>query len=290
MANIKDLKKKVKSTTSTHKITLAMKLVSAAKLAKAQTKVVGARPYSTELNGLIKSVSALVEDYQHPFLQESDDNNRALLLVLSADRGLCGGYNSQLGKEVLRYIKDHTELDFQVLFIGKKVKELISKSCNAGKQFQFDKSEATLEEITQVGEELAELFSKGEYGRVYVAYNHFKSIISFIPTVEQLLPISLDKSAKEEVLQQFPFDFKYDPSPKGVLDNLVPESYATSLFTAYLNAVAAEHGSRMSSMDSATKNCEEAIQTLTLKMNKLRQAAITTELIEVVSGAESLNG
>jgi F-type H+-transporting ATPase subunit gamma len=290
MANIKDLKKKVKSTTSTHKITLAMKLVSAAKLAKAQTKVVNARPYSSELNGLIKSVSALVENYQHPFLQEREDNNRAVLLVMSADRGLCGGYNSQLAKEVLKFIKDHSELDLQVLFIGKKAKELVAKKCNAGKQFQFVKSEATYEEIAQVGEELANLFSAGEYGKVFVAYNHFKSIISFIPTIEQLLPIALDQSAKEEVLQEFPFDFKYDPSPKGVLDNLVPQSYSTSLFTAYLNAIAAEHGSRMSSMDSATKNCEEAIQSLTLKMNKLRQAAITTELIEVVSGAESLNG
>ena len=288
MANIKELKKKIKSTKSTSKITQAMKLVSAAKLAKAQNNILNSRPYARELESTIKVVSALVQDYDHEYLHEKE-NNKAVLLVISSDKGLCGSYNSQLAKKVRRFL-DETELDVKVYFIGKKVRDLLSSTYNKGKTYTFVKSEPTFIEMEHVGVELGELFTTGEVGKVFVAYNIFQSAIAFEPEVKQLLPMTLDQTEKEELKEKFPFDFKYEPNPTEILNTLIPQTYLSTLYTALLDAVAAEHGSRMSAMDSATGNCKKAIRTLTIKMNKLRQAAITTELSEVVSGAESLNG
>ena len=289
MANIKELKKKIKSTKSTSKITQAMKLVSAAKLAKAQNNILNSRPYARELEDTIKTVSALVQDFDHEFLNEKIGNNKAVLLVISSDKGLCGSYNSQLAKKVRRFLEE-TNLDVKLIFIGKKVRDLLAADLNKGKTYTFVKNEPTFIEMEQVGVELSELFMTGEVGHVFVAFNHFQSAIAFDPTVKQLLPLTLDSAEKETLREKFPFDFKYEPSSTEILNTLIPQTYISTLYTALLDAVAAEHGSRMSAMDSASSNCKKAIRTLSIKMNKLRQAAITTELSEVVSGAESLNG
>jgi F-type H+-transporting ATPase subunit gamma len=289
MANIKELKKKIKGTKSTSKITQAMKLVSAAKLAKAQNNILNSRPYARELEDTIKTVSALVQNYDHDFLNEKKDNNKAILLVISSDKGLCGSYNSQLAKKVRRYL-DSTNQDVKVYFIGKKVRDLLASTYNKGKTYTFNKTEPTFVEMENVGVELSEMFKTGEVGHVHVAYNVFQSAIAFEPTVKQLLPLTLDVAKKEELREKFPFDFKYDPNPTEILNTLIPQTYISTLYTALLDAIAAEHGSRMAAMDAATSNCKKAIKTLSIKMNKLRQAAITTELSEVVSGAESLKG
>ena len=287
MANIKDLKKKIRSTKGTLKITTAMKLVSAAKLAKAQHAITNSRPYANELEETIRTVSALVRNYYHPYLKASE-NKQALLLVISSNKGLCGGYNSQLAKEVRNFLGE-TDLDVKVHFIGKKVKELVQNQVNVGKMYEFERMEPTFAEYKDIAEELGDLFRSGEYGKVLIAYNQFNSAISFTPTVKQMLPMTLDQSVKEELEQKHPFDFKYEPDARDILDNLIPQAYLSSAYTCLLDALAAEHGSRMSSMDSAKNNCKDMIRKLTLKMNKLRQAGITTELIEVVSGAESIN-
>lgn len=289
MANIKELKKKIKGTKSTSKITQAMKLVSAAKLAKAQNNILNSRPYARELEETIKTVSALVQSYDNEFLNEKKDNNKAILLVISSDKGLCGSYNSQLAKKVRRFL-DETNQDVKIYFIGKKVRDLLASTYNKGKTYTFVKSEPTFIEMEQVGVELSEMFKSAEVGHIYVAYNVFQSAIAFDPTVKQLLPMTLDVAEKEVLREKFPFDFKYDPNPTEILDTLIPQTYISTLYTAVLDAIAAEHGSRMSAMDSASSNCKKAIKTLSIKMNKLRQAAITTELSEVVSGAESLKG
>lgn len=288
MANIKELKKKIKSTKGTFKITSAMKLVSAAKLNKAQVAIQNARPYAKELEETIKTVSALVQNYSHDFLEESD-NRKSALLVISSNKGLCGGYNSQLAKKVKEFAANsEEELDFY--FIGKKVKDLIKNEITVTKEYSFEKQEPSYNEMVEISEELAEKFKSGEIGRIYVAYNIFESAIAFDPCVKQVLPMSLAEQEKEELRGKFPFDFKYEPAPKDILDTLIPQTYISSIYTSLLDGIAAEHGSRMSSMDSAASNCKDAIDNLTIKMNKLRQAAITTELIEVVSGAESLKG
>jgi len=289
MANIKDLKKKIKSTKGTFKITKAMKLVSAAKLNKAQVRILGLRPYSVELEGTVRTVSALAQNYMNEYFLPKD-NNKAIVLVISSDKGLCGGYNSMLAKQIRRFTAEHKDEDLKFVWIGKKVRDLISKEVNSGNTFTFAKSEPTYEEVRKIADELGSLFVSGEVGKVYVAYNSFISAIAFDSKVRQLLPMQVSETAKEEIKIKYPYDFKYDPSAEDILDTLVPEVYLTTVYTCILDAIASEHGSRMNAMENASKNSKEVIKKLSLKMNKARQARITTELIEVVSGAESLNG
>lgn len=289
MANIKELKKKIKSTKGTFKITKAMKLVSAAKLSKAQIRILGLRPYSTELEGTVRTVSALAQNYTNEYFLPKN-NKQAVVLVVSSDKGLCGGYNSSLAKNVRRFNSENKDEDLKFLWIGKKVRDLISKEVNSGKTYTFSKNEASYEEVRKIAEELGSLFINGEVGKVYIAYNSFVSAIAFDSIVRQLLPMQVSASLKEEIKTKYPYDFKYDPSAEEILDTLVPEVYLTTVYTCICDAIASEHGSRMNAMENASKNSKEVIKKLSLKMNKLRQAKITTELIEVVSGAESLNG
>jgi len=289
MANIKDLKKKIKSTKGTFKITKAMKLVSASKLNKAQVRILGLRPYSTELEGTVRTVSALAQDYSNEYFLPKE-NNKAIVLVISSDKGLCGGYNSGLAKVVRKFAAEHKDEDLKFVWIGKKVRDLVSKEVNSGKTYTFAKAEPTYEEVRKIADELGAMFIQGEVGKVYVAYNSFISAIAFDSQVRQLLPMQVSSSDKETIKAKYPYDFKYEPSAEKILDTLVPEVYLTTVYTCVLDAIASEHGSRMNAMENASKNCKEMIKKLSLKMNKMRQARITTELIEVVSGAESLNG
>jgi F-type H+-transporting ATPase subunit gamma len=289
MANIKDLKKKIKSTKGTLKITKAMKLVSASKLNKAQVRILGLRPYSTELEETVKTVSALAANYTNEYFT-AKESNKAVVLVISSDKGLCGGYNSMLAKTVRRFTAENKDEDLKFFFIGKKVRDLIQKEVNPGKTFTFAKADPTYEEVRKVAEELGAMFMTGEVGKVYVAYNSFVSAIAFDSKVRQLLPMVVSTETKEAIKARYPYDFKYEPGAEQILDTLVPEVYLTTVYTCILDAIASEHGSRMNAMENASKNCKEMVKKLTLKMNKLRQARITTELIEVVSGAESLNG
>lgn len=289
MANIKELKKKIKSTKGTFKITKAMKLVSAAKLNKAQVRILGLRPYSVELEETVRTVSALAAGYTNDYFTPRE-NNKAVVLVISSDKGLCGGYNSSLAKTIRRFTAENKDEDLKFFFIGKKVRELIQKEVNAGKTFTFAKADPTYEEVRKVADELGAMFVGGEVGKVYVAYNSFISAIAFDSKVRQLLPMQVSASDKETIKSKYPYDFKYEPGAAQILDTLVPEVYLTTVYTCVLDAIASEHGSRMNAMENASKNSKEVIKKLSLKMNKMRQARITTELIEVVSGAESLNG
>ena len=265
-----------------------MKLVSAAKLSKAQAAIQNSRPYAHELEHTIRTVSALAENYTHPFLQENEKNAMDVILLISSNKGLCGSYNSGLIKEVKRFMEEEKR-EFKIYFIGSKGKDLLGDSVNQGKLFMFDKQAPDFSEISEMGEEFGDLFQKKEFGRILIAYNVFHSAIRVVPTVKQVLPFVLASNEREKVKRELPFDFKYEPSAKKILDELIPKVYTTSIWTCLLDGLASEHGSRMSAMDNAVSNCKEAIYDLTLKMNKLRQSAITTELIEVVSGAESLN-
>lgn len=289
MANIKDLKKKIKSTKGTFKITRAMKLVSASKLNRAQVRILGLRPYSTELETTVRTVSALAQDYSNEYFQPKD-NNKSVVLVISSDKGLCGGYNAQLAKTVRRFVAEKNDEDLKFFWIGKKVRDLLTKEVNSAKTFTFAKNDPAYEEVRKIADELGSMFLNGEVGKVYVAYNSFISAIAFDSQVRQLLPMQVSSSDVESIKGSYPYDFKYEPSAGQILDTLVPEVYLTTVYTCLLDAIASEHGSRMNAMENASKNCKDMIKKLSLKMNKMRQAKITTELIEVVSGAESLNG
>ena len=294
MANIKDLKKRIKSTKGTFKITKAMKLVSAAKLNKAQIRILGMRPYATELESTVRTVSALNKDYTSIYFNENKANRQSIVLVVSSDKGLCGGYNSSVTKAVRRFVKakaaEENPEQLKFYYVGKKARDLVQKELNSAKTFTFAKQDPTFEEVRKIADELGSLFTTGEVGKVYVIYNSFISAIAFETKARQLLPLSVSEQDKEELRAKYPYDYQYEPSPGSILDTLVPEVFVTSVYTAILDAIASEHGARMSAMENATKNCKEMIRKLSLKMNKLRQAKITTELAEVVSGAESLNG
>ena len=286
MANIRDLKTKIRTTKGTLKITSAMKLVSASKLARSQEALFNARPYSLELKNTIKAAKALNDEYEHPYLKEMTEGDE-FLLIISADKGLCGGYNSQLASVVKRFLRKRKR-PVKTLFIGKKVRDVMPAEKNKGKLYEFKKTGPSLKEIENVVEELVDLFLSGKACHIFIAYNKFRSAMDFTPSIDQLLPMAFDESEKNALKEDYPFDFLYDPGPKDILDELIPQALVSSLWSYLLNALASEHGSRMTAMDSAVTNCEEAIKQQTIKMNKLRQAAITTELIEVVSGAESL--
>lgn len=289
MANIKELKVKIKSTQSTLKITSAMKLVSAAKLAKAQAKILDFKPYSSGLDETVRVASTLAENYTHEYLKENTEATKDAVLVISSEKGLCGGYNSQLFKKVKGFLAE-SKKDVNLFYVGRKVKELLAREgFDSTKKFEFEKTDPTFAEIKAIAEELAEQFNKGNYSKVYVAYNSFVSAIEFNSIVKQVLPMTVTEEEKLELAEKFPVDFLYEPSAEEILDNLIPEVLNTTIYTAILDAVAAEHSARMTAMDNATNNSKEMIRNLTLTANKLRQAAITTELTEIVSGAESLN-
>jgi F-type H+-transporting ATPase subunit gamma len=266
-----------------------MKLVSAAKLSKAQARIQGFKPYSHELDKTVRVASALAEGYTHEYLKESSSKNAAIL-VISSDKGLCGSYNSSLYKKVKAFIRSETETNFKLFFIGRKVKELLARdNYLQTKTYSYAKADPEFSEANEIVTELADLFKQGEIGKLYVAYNSFVSAIEFNSTVKQVLPMTVTAEEKENLIKEFPVDFKYEPSAEAILDSLIPEVLNTTVFTSMLDAIAAEHATRMTAMDNATTNSKEMIRDLTITMNKLRQAAITTELTEIVSGAESLN-
>ncbi len=289
MANIKELKVRIGSTKSTLKITSAMKLVSAAKLSKAQGRIQGFKPYSSELDKTVRVAAALAENYSHEYLKESASKNAAILII-SSDKGLCGSYNSSLYKKVKNFVQGDEDTNYKLFFIGRKVKELLARDgFEESKTFAYAKADPEFTEAQTIIKELANYFKNGEIGKLYVAYNSFVSAIEFNSTVKQVLPMTVNAEEKEELIKEFPVDFKYEPSAESILNTLIPEVLNTTVFTSMLDAVAAEHATRMTAMDNATTNSKEMIRSLTLTMNKLRQAAITTELTEIVSGAESLN-
>ena len=289
MANVKDLKVRIKSTKSTLKITSAMKLVSAAKLSKAQQKIVGFRPYSNELTKTVKTASALAENYTHEYL-ESNEATKEVLLIVSSEKGLCGGYNSQLFKAVMKHVNSSAH-EVELVFVGKKVMQLLQREdgLTLGEKFEFEKTDPTFIEIREVATKLAKRFTDNDIGKLSIAYNSFVSAIEFNSTIQQVLPMQVSEEEKRKLEAEFPVDFIYEPNAETILDDLIPEVLNSSIYTYILDAIAAEHASRMAAMDNATKNSQEMIRSLSLKMNKLRQAAITTELTEIVSGAESLN-
>jgi F-type H+-transporting ATPase subunit gamma len=292
MANIKDLKKRIKSTKQTLKITKAMKLISAAKMAKAQDAVLQARPYSQEMWKTIGLLTRQKPDYKHCYLKKNN-SEKILLLVVSSNKGLCGGYNSQLAKSVNEFLKQHSSHDITMVNIGKKVRELAKRTVELGTLYTFKKSDPTHQEISDLSFELADQFRNEKYGKLIIAYNEFISAIKFQPTLKTVLPMVVEHTEsvkKHEEKNVLTHDFKYDIDSHELLDELIPQAFLSHIYTAILDALAAEHGARMAAMDSASKNCSEQIRKFTLVMNKLRQAEITTELIEVVSGAEALNG
>ncbi len=292
MPSLKDIRIRIDSTKNTQQITKAMKLVSAAKLRRAQHQIVNMRPYASTLLKLIADI-AVTNRVTHPLMEAPVETKKVLLVVLTSDRGLCGAFNSNINKFAENYYRDHKgkleKLDF--LFVGRRGNDYFArrgiKSVETILKLDKDVSYAL---ASKVAERLMRDYLDGQYDEIRLIYNEFKSAISQKVVSETLLPIDVSQNTFDvkNALPSFSMDMIYEPNPEKIIDQLLVKAFSIQVYRCMCESVAAEHGARMSAMENATNNAREMISKLTLTYNKLRQEKITTELTEIVSGAESL--
>lgn len=289
MAKTQDLKRRIKSITNTRQLTKAMKMVSAAKLRRAQDRIQSARPYADKTRDVLMSLAARAESDSHPLLQERT-GNRVELVLVTADRGLCGAFNGQILREAQQFVdaRDHRELT--ITAIGKKGAEYFKKRGMTVRRAETDAMRAVEYTLAEnVANELIARYTDDQVDRIYLLYNKVLSAISAKPELMQLLPVAAD-SMEEDSQDETGMseDYLYEPGAQELFNALLPHYVKNQVFQSMLESVAGEHAMRMAAMDSATRNAGELIDKLTLTMNRVRQASITTEIIEVVSGAEAL--
>ena len=290
MASLRDIRKRITSVKNTQKITGAMKMVAASKLRHSQEQMLSARPYSHQLGALLHRVATRSDDGEeaaHPLLAERKPR-RALLLVVTSDRGLCGAFNANILRRAEAFVAEHSE-DFEnleIATIGRKAIEYFKKrNVVSVRSFPGVFEDLTYRRATEISEGIAQEFVDSELDAVYLLYNEFKSVISQKIIVEPLLPI-----VHAELPEGENVEYIYEPTESEVLNHLVPRYVATLIWQALLESSAAEHGARMTAMDAATTNARELVDSLSLQYNRARQAAITTDLMDIVGGAEALNG
>ncbi len=293
MANLKDIRTRIQSVKNTQQITRAMKMVSAAKLRRAQINIQNLRPYAKNILSVIADVSN-TQRVTHPLLSKNESPKKILLVVLTSDRGLAGGFNNNINRFALKFFQDKKsqfeKMDF--LFVGRKGADFFRSRGIVGVDTILNLArEVSYAMAAGVASKLMNDYVSGGYDSVYLIYNEFKSAIQQEVVCEPLLPV--DTSAAHSLGEgKLPFskDLIFEPDPEHIIDDLLKKHFAVQVYRAMCESVAAEHGARMSAMESATKNAGEMIRILTLTYNKLRQASITTELIEITSGAEALKG
>ena len=291
MPSLDDLKKRIKSVKSTQKITKAMKMVAAAKLRKAQESAEKGRPYSQKMQNIILNLTNSINDFQNaPKLLVGTGNEKIYLcVVLTADRGLCGGFNSnicKLAKKRFKKILDEGK-ELKIITVGSKGLDQIRRKYGKYiiKKFSFkEKKQITYNEAEIIGNEIIDLFNKNEFDKCILFYNNFKNVITQIPQAQQIIPA--EKLPIENEAEKTSYEF--EPDEDEILDDLLPKNISTQVFKAFLENAASEQGSRMTAMDNATRNAGDLVDKLTINYNRSRQASITKELIEIISGAESL--
>ena len=285
MANLKEIRNRITSIGSTMQITSAMKMVSAAKLKKAQDAITAMRPYANKLTELLQNLSATLDgDLGGSFTTEREVN-KVLLVAITSNRGLCGGFNSSVIKETISTIANKYQgKEVAVMAIGKKANDLLSKSYNmvGNKSDVFDN--LTFENAAAIAQEIMNKFEEGDFDKVELIYNQFKNAATQIVQVERFLPIEQTQTETTSNL-----DYIFEPSKVEIVEGLIPKSLKMQLFKALRDSFAAEHGARMTAMHKATDNAGELRDELLLQYNKARQAAITGEILEIVGGSEALN-
>jgi F-type H+-transporting ATPase subunit gamma len=285
MPSLKALRKRRASVQSTQKITKAMKMVSAAKLRRAQEAAERARPYAAKMVEMFGAVVAGAEEGQHPLLARRDEE-RIELVVVTSDRGLCGGYNANLVRRVEAFARERAGKRIVITAVGKKAIEFLRRrSFLLVGQLIEVLQRPVIDSARTIAEGVTQRFADGETDAVYLVYNQFRSAMSQVPTVTPLLPVAVPENAAAS-----PIEYIFEPERPELLAALLPRYVETLLMQALLESIAGEHGARMTAMENATTNAAEMINRLTLSMNRARQAAITTELMEIVSGAEALKG
>ena len=291
MPSLDDLKKRIKSVKSTQKITKAMKMVAAAKLRKAQENAEKGRPYSQKMQNIILNLTRSISDPQNApkLLVGTGIDKTHLCVVLTADRGLCGGFNSnicKLAKSSFKKILSEGK-NLKIITVGSKGLDQIKREYEKYivKKFSFkDKKQITFKEAEIIGNEIINLFKKNEFDKCILFNNNFKNVITQIPQAQQIVPA--DKTPIKENKENLAYEF--EPEEDEILEDLLPKNISTQVFKAFLENAASEQGSRMTAMDNATRNAGDLVDKLTINYNRSRQASITKELIEIISGAESL--
>ncbi len=295
MPNLLDIRRRIKSVKNTQQITKAMKMVSAAKLKRAQDRVVTARPFANKMMEVLSGLGErTTEDFHHPLLDARGDE-RYLLVLVTADKGLCGAFNTNLIKAAQAFINENPSKQFEILAVGRKGRDFFRRrNANLGGEYigLTGKGRVEFSEALEVARDVIKRFTENEsIDKAFVIYNEFKSVLQQRVVTEQLLPVSREASSEladssDAALSRV--DYIYEQPPAEIFARLLPRLVETQIFRALLESVASEHGARMTAMDSASKNARELIDSLTLNMNRVRQAAITNEIIEVVSGAAAL--
>lgn len=277
-----DLRRRIRSVKNTQQITKAMKMVAAAKLRRAQERMMAARPYSAALRQVLASLSTRVDVSKHPLLAAREQENKVLLLIVTADRGLCGAFNTNVIRAAQNAIAEKGWQEVHLATIGRKAGDFFKRrSLPMKKQVTLLQALAP-EVVRDVAKSITDDFVGGEYDAVYVLFNEFKSIIAQRVTLDRVLPLE----RPEEVEQATPaIEYLYEPGPEAILNELLPKHIEFQLYRVLLESAAAEQGARMTAMEAATKNASEMISHLTLTFNRIRQASITKEIIEIVSGA-----
>ena len=291
MANLKEIRTRITSVNSTMQITSAMKMVSAAKLKRAQNAVTQMRPYAEKLQEILSNVSGSIDTADNPYIKEREEKN-ILIVALTSNRGLCGGFNNNVIKQVKKLVSEYGASNVTVLPVGKKVNDAFKKEVYlSGDDFHGNTAELwdnlTYENIAPFTEHLMTSFSDGSYDKILVVYNSFKNAAVQILKSEQLLPIIKTEASQEATSNT---DYLFEPSQEEIVTDLIPNSLKISFYKAMLDSQASEHGARMTAMHKATDNASDLIKELKLTYNKARQAAITNEILEIVGGAEALNG
>ncbi len=291
MPSLDDLKKRIKSVKSTQKITKAMKMVAAAKLRKAQENAEKGRPYSQKMQNIILNLTKTINDPQNApkLLVGTGKDKTYLCVVLTADRGLCGGFNSNICKLAKNNFKKILQQgkELKIITVGSKGFDQIRREYTKQivKKYSFkDKKQISFKEAQIIGNEIIKLFNQNEFDKCILFYNNFKNVITQIPQAQQIIPAKNDKNESGEN----DLSYEFEPDEDEILEDLLPKNISTQIFKAFLENAASEQGSRMTAMDNATRNAGELVDKLTINYNRSRQASITKELIEIISGAESL--
>ena len=294
MPSLDDLKKRIKSVKSTQKITKAMKMVAAAKLRKAQESAERGRPYSKKMQNIILNLTKSINNPENaPKLLVGTGNDQIYLcVVMTADRGLCGGFNSNICKLAKNHFKKLLSegKKIKIIAVGSKGLDQIKRDYGQYiiKKFSFkEKKQISFKEADIVGREIIELFNKKEFDKCVIFYNNFKNVITQIPQAQQIIPTEL-ADLKDGDKNQEQISYEFEPDEDEILEDLLPKNISTQVFKAFLENAASEQGSRMTAMDNATRNAGDLVDKLTINYNRSRQASITKELIEIISGAESL--
>jgi F-type H+-transporting ATPase subunit gamma len=285
MATLKVIRKRITSIRNTQQITKAMKMVSAAKLRRAQEAALLARPYADKMNDILNNLSARVSRAAHPLLATREEKRIQLVLVTS-DRGLCGGYNANLVRAAEAFIRNNGGgKEILLALVGRKGADYYRRRRGETGERYLNFLSSPAEELAAViAEKLISRFVDGETDAVYLIYSHFRSALSQVPTLEKILPVALSEAKETEQLTEY----LYEPGAEELLSSLLPKITEIKIQRALLEATASEHGARMTAMDSATTNASKMMGSLTLQMNRARQASITRELMEIVGTAEAL--